>query len=262
MSQISVNLDSVPIDVIRKIVSYLDAGHIIYLSQVNRFIRCILVGDNHLWLHRLQYGLKVRINAETRQDPYRTIMKRVRTHQCVDCGIMEVSSQRPFMDSFFNKVLCSNCKQRSIYALINAGTAKITYFLNEDDLLPLHTVSLPNPHHKSASPVRLYSRHQVQKLSERKLALKGITREQRLKLQETRSRRAKVAWEKARRGRARAMLLALKVHGLVFVGGCDVASCFVKGGWRDKRERIRWTVDDIVEHFRQAHEIEIIDVTD
>jgi len=93
MSQISVNLDSVPIDVIRKIVSYLDAGHIIYLSQVNRFIRCILVGDNHLWLHRLQYGLKVRINAETRQDPYRTIMKRVRTHQCVDCGIMKVSSQ-------------------------------------------------------------------------------------------------------------------------------------------------------------------------
>lgn len=256
-SQIIVTLDTLPRDVIREIVSYLDAGYIVSLSQVNQFLRRILVGDNYLWLRRLEYGLKVPISAETRQNPFGMMIKRIRTHRCAHCGIMEVSYQRPFMNSFFNKVFCNECKTRSIYALINAGTAKRTYFLNEDDLLPLRMISVENPHYKSASPVRLYSRHQVRAISEQKLALKGITREERLRQQRVESERQKEAYKKAIESRRTKLFKALRDHSMPCLENCVLVRNFINGRWRNKTEGIRWTVDDVVEHFRVVHQTEM-----
>jgi len=240
-----------PADVIKKIVSYLDVGHIVSLSQVNQFLRELLVGWRDLWLQRLQYGLKVDITRKTRANPYKAIMDRVHTHRCSHCGIMEVYQQRPFFNSFFNVVLCSSCKDRTIYALITATTAKKNYFLNEDDLLPLRTVSLENPHYRGASPVRLYSRHRIREISQKKLALQGMTRDQRIRLKETRSKRATKAKGRAVANRSRALMREMKVHGLTAGGmdSCAVAKSFISGGWKNYRRRSRWTVDDVIEHI-------------
>ena len=54
-----VNLDGVPHEVLREIVSYLDVGHIISVAQVNCVLRNALINDIWLWSCRLQDGLKV-----------------------------------------------------------------------------------------------------------------------------------------------------------------------------------------------------------
>jgi hypothetical protein len=253
-SQISISLgdrEVMPADIIKRIVLYLDVGHIVSLSQVNQFLRGLLVGWRDLWLQRLQYGLKVDITRKTRANPYKAIMDRVHTHRCSDCGIMEVYQQRPFFHSFFNVVLCGSCKNRTIYALITATTAKRNYFLNEDDLLPLRTISLENPHYPRASPVRLYSRHRIREISQKKLAIQGMTRDQRIRLKELRSKRATIAKRRAVATRSRALMREMKAHGLMTGGidSCAVAKSFISGGWKDYRRRSRWTVEDIIEHI-------------
>jgi hypothetical protein len=51
----------------------------------------------------------------------------------------------------------------------------------------------------------------------------------------------------------------VKTHDLMFVS-CRMAYKFICGGWKDRRNGIRWTVDDVVEHFHQKHVIEIIEI--
>jgi hypothetical protein len=99
---------------------------------------------------------------------------------------MEVTFQQPFMDVFFNRLLCIECRKSSKYRVMTAFTAKRNYFLTEDDLLPLRTISAENPHHKNAASVGLYSRVSVHALSEAKLAAVGITREERKRKQRER----------------------------------------------------------------------------
>ena len=57
---------------------------------------------------------------------------------------------------------------------------------------------------------------------------------------------------KSRRCRREELLGALKTHGLMFVS-CRMAYIFIHGGWKDRRDGIRWTVDDVVEHFHRKH---------
>jgi XPA protein C-terminus len=176
--QMRVRLDTLPFDVLREITTYLDVGHLISLSQVNQVLRAFLINDDNLWLTCLQRGLKVSVTRKQKQDPFGEIVKRTRTHRCADCRRMEVSSQRPFMDPFFNRLLCTECRRSAKYRVITAATAKRNYFLTDDDLLPLWTISAENPHHKDAGHVRLYSRVSVQDVSEAKLEAIGITREE------------------------------------------------------------------------------------
>ena len=253
------NLDTVPNDVLREVVSYLDVGHIISVAQVNRVLRNALINNRWLWLSRLQDGLKLWVAVEERQDPFREIVRHVSTRRCSDCLEME-TGQRPFIDIFFKKTLCQKCKKRSKYALINAGTAKRNYFLNEKDLVPLKTMSMENPHYKSASPVRLYSREQICKVSDEKMRSQGIDRHERLQQQQDRRVRATEARARAMRHRKEELLRSLTAHGLMYYVGCRTAGSFIRGGWRNKRERIRWRVEDIVAHFQEEHEIEVIEV--
>jgi len=171
------NLDSLSHELLMEIVSYLDVGHIISVMQVNGVLRNALMNDRWLWLCRLQHGLKVGGRLQEWQHPFDEIIRHVGTWRCSDCLEMELD-QRPFIDLFFKKTLCKRCKRRPKYAPITLGTAKRNYFLNERDLLPLKTMSVENPHYKNASPVRLYSREVVQKVSGEKLRCKGIDRDE------------------------------------------------------------------------------------
>ena len=55
------------------------------------------------------------------------------------------------------------------------------------------------------------------------------------------------------------LLRSLRADGLIYVR-CAKAAGFIRGGWRNKREGIRWCVEDIVAHFQEEHEIEVIEV--
>jgi len=152
------NLDTVSHDILREIVSHLDVGHIISLTQVNCTLRNVLINENYLWFSRLRYGLNVHGISQKTLNYFHEITRHIPTRRCSDCLKMEDLSPRPFIDIFFKKTLCSNCKGHPKYALVTASTAKKNYFLNDNDLLPLRTMSVNNPHHKNASPCRLYSR--------------------------------------------------------------------------------------------------------
>jgi hypothetical protein len=63
---------------------------------------------------------------------------------------------------------------------------KKNYILNDNNLLPVRTMShVNNPHHKNASPSRLYSREQIRAISQQKLTSQGVSRENRLQRQKT-----------------------------------------------------------------------------
>jgi len=252
------NLDNVPNEVLRRVMSYLDVGHIVSVAQTNRALRSVLVNDRTLWLSRLQEGLKVQLRRQSRHEPFCEIMRHVKKRRCSDCLEMEMG-RRPFVDLLFRRVLCEKCQKGSKYALVNASTAKKNYFLNEDDLLSLKTMSMANPHHKSGSPMRLYSREQVRKASEDKLKILGVSREERLRQQDQRRLRGVEAYRRGLQGRKRELLRVLHAQGLVYLR-CRLARSFIRGGWRNKRDRIRWTIEDVVAHFHEKHEVEVIEV--
>ena len=152
------NLNTVSHNILREIVFHLDVGHIISLMQVNRTLRNVLINYNYLWLSRLRYGLNVCGISQKTLNSFHEITTHIPTRQCLDCLKIEDLSPRPFIDIFFKKTLCNNCKAHPKYALVTASTAKKNYFLNDNDLLPLRTMGVNNPHHKNTSPFRLYSR--------------------------------------------------------------------------------------------------------
>ena len=242
-------LNILSIDILREIVSYLDVGDALSLSQVDRFLRGVLINDHHLWLSRLQDGLKVRVNRERRKDPFGEVVKRVRTHRCDDCKAMEGGFSRPFMDPFFNKLLCRQCRDQQKYMIVNVGIAKSKYFLNEDDLLPLRTISVENPYRPWAPPMRLYSFEDIRKISEEKLLSIGKSREQRIGEQRRRRAAARKGHKRARAIRTKELFDVLNLHSLPSdIGLSHLADRFIKGGWRNRRERIRWTVDDVIRY--------------
>ena len=51
--------------------------------------------------------------------------------------------------------------------------------------------------------------------------------------------------------RSRVLMREMKAHGLTVgrIDSCAVAKCFISGGWKDYRQRSRWTVADIIEHI-------------
>jgi XPA protein C-terminus len=245
-SQMKARLDTLPFDVLREMVTHLDVGLIISLSQVNQALRAFLINDDNLWLSRLQRGLKVSITRKRKQDPFGEVVKRIRTHRCADCRRMEVSSQRPFMDAFFNKLLCIECRKAPKYRVITTLTAKKNYFLTDDDLLPLRTISAENPHHKDAGHIRLYSRVSVQDVSEAKLEAIGITREERKRKQRERGEKIKQSKLNAKERRRTTLSKELTAHGFSYSEDCPVADAFINGARRINLE-------EVTEHFREKH---------
>ena len=214
------NLNTVSHNILREIVFHLDVGHIISLMQVNRTLYNVLINYNHLWLSRLRYGLNVHGISQKTLNSFHEITTHIPTRRCSDCLKMEDLSPRPFIDIFFKKTLCNNCKAHPKYALVTASTAKKNYFLNDNDFLPLRTMSVNNPHHKNTSLCHLYSREQIRGISQQKLTSQCVSHKNRLQQQETRRKRVIEAHMKSRRCRRKELLGTLKTHDLMFVSCC------------------------------------------
>lgn len=64
----SVSLDGMPILVLHTIISHLDIGHVISLTQVNRQLRYSLTNDSGYWVHLLRTRLNIKLTGKRRNN--------------------------------------------------------------------------------------------------------------------------------------------------------------------------------------------------
>ena len=139
--------------------------------------------------------------------------------------------RRPFMDPFWNRPLCDECRREPKYALITALTAKKSYFLNEDDLVALRTISKENTHRENAGHIRYFSREAVRRMSVDKLGRGRKSREQRVAEQRRRRERAGEAWVRMMEGRRIKIAKVLRENGFAGSHNCLAIRGFVRNGW-------------------------------
>ena len=151
----TINFDCLPILVLRRIMSYMDIGHVVPLTQVNRRLRYMLTEDNGYWLFLLHSHLNVKLTGKNRNTAFAEFVKRFPTLQCAECHRMELP-RRPFIDPFWNRSLCEACRFDDKYRVVTSYTAKHNYFLNEDDLLSLRTFSRKNHVYPDAAHIRCF----------------------------------------------------------------------------------------------------------
>jgi hypothetical protein len=144
-----VSLDTMPVLVLHTIISHLDIGHVISLTQLNRQLRCSLINDNGYWVFLLHARLSV---GKRRNNAFFELMRQLPTVRCADCHEMQLP-RHPFIHPFWNRPLCDACRIDDKYRFVTAYTAKKNYFLDENDLLSLRTFSQKNPHYKHASHI-------------------------------------------------------------------------------------------------------------
>jgi hypothetical protein len=235
-----VNLDGMPILVLHTIVSHLDIGHVIPLTQVNRQLRYSLTNNNGYWVYLLRTRLNIKLTGERRNHAFVELMRRLRTLRCDDCHKMQLY-RRPFIHPFWNRPLCDVCQIDDKYRFVTAYTAKKNYFLDENDLLSLRTFNQKNPHYNNASHVRFFPRVDVQRRSELKLRLLQTTRVDRLKKRDLRSQQAKDRWCKRRRDN---IIQLLTANGFPHASRhyCTAVDGFV----RNRGRRLGWTAEDVV----------------
>jgi hypothetical protein len=183
------NLDNLPIVVLREIISYLDIGHVMPLTHVNQQLRDTLICDNGLWMLLLCTRLNTKLSGESKNNAFQEPLRCLPPLRCSNCLHMELCP-RPF-DPFWNRPMCDRCKFAEKYRLITAYTAKKHYFLNENDLLDLKTISKENPHSKTAGHARYFSQGSVIKKSDLKRETTKTARQEQLAKRRTRSERAK-----------------------------------------------------------------------
>jgi hypothetical protein len=140
-----------------------------------------------------------------------------------------------------------SCRWLEKFRLITAYTAKRNYFLTEDDLLPLRTISNDNPRSgKTGGHIRYFSRVSAQRRSDEILRAMATTRQARLTQQRRRSEKASQRWHRsmlARIQQVRTLLMAHRFHKTHY---CDAVDAFARTRWIDYRARIRWTIDDVL----------------
>jgi F-box domain len=117
----TINFDCLPILVLRRIMSYLDIGHIVPLTQVNRRLRYMLTEDNGYWLFLLHSRLNVKLTGKNRDTAFVEFVKRLPTLQCAECNRMELP-RRPFIDPFWNRSLCDTCRIDDKYRVVYGQT--------------------------------------------------------------------------------------------------------------------------------------------
>jgi hypothetical protein len=242
-----VNLDTLPILVLKNITSYLDVGHVLPLTQVNHSLRDALRTDNGFWL-RLISGLKVNLTRQKGEEAFNELLRRLRTYRCNNCRCME-HQRRPFFEAFWNWPLCDHCRWLDQYRLITAFTAKRNYFLTEDDLLPLRTISKDNPRYVSGGHVRYFSRVSVKRRSDAILNSMGTTRRARLIQQRDCSERARDNWIQSVERRRQVITTVLTSNGFPNAENhyCEAVDAFVRRCWIDYPARVRWTAEDVLD---------------
>ena len=156
------------------IVSFLDTGHVLSLSQVNRNIHNIFINNDHFWSSQACHRLKLTGIPRNSPDHFKVIVKATKTRCCFHCLKMEFLP-RPCIDPFFGRTLCSDCQHWPEYQLVISSTTKRNYFLNEYDLLSLRMMTMPNKKYKNRCPIRYYVRHKIQGLAWEKALIWQIT---------------------------------------------------------------------------------------
>jgi hypothetical protein len=124
--------------------------------------------------------------------------------------------------------------------------------LHKNDLLSLRTFNQKNPHYENASPVRFFSRVEVQRRSELKLQLLQTTRIDRLKKRDLRSQQAK---DKRRRDN---IIQLLTANGFPHASRhyCTAVDGFVRNMFKLDGSRVRgrrWTSEDVIQICRTRH---------
>ena len=251
-------LDGIPYEVLLHIMWYLDVGEVICLSGVNRALRDRLLEDNFFWRSWLPLVVRQGVNLNMLGKAREVLIEHVETRRCEDCFRMELP-RAPFVSRFFQKTLCDSCHRSGPYELISRKLAKRVYFLSEYDLLSLRTESIKNTWYRNGAYVRIYSLAQVRALSEKKLERLKVERVTRCEQRQRRSQRAKAGWSKARKRRGMELTMKLMAQGLTLPGSmqCSKLRKYVRGGWKDWSRRLRWSVEEIVEHVERDHFIEI-----
>jgi hypothetical protein len=253
------SLDCMPSLVFFTIASFLDTGHVLSLSQVNRNIRNMFINNDHFWSCRVRYRLKITGVPRDMRDHFKVVVKATKTRRCFHCLKMELLP-RPSVDPFFGRTLCNNCQRRPEYRLVVSSTAKRNYFLNEYDLLSLKTMTSPNRKYKNGSPIRYYIRQEVQERSRQKTLLRNTNRGEQLRQRMIRSMRAKEGHMKAREERKRKLFTALDIihdDDFIFMPGTP-GDIYIRGGWRDWHTGKRWIFEDVVRYYQRQRESNVI----
>ena len=255
MSYSHINLDSMPILVLHSVVSHLDIGHVISLTQVNRQLRSSLTNNNGYWVTLIRARLNIKLTGDRRNNAFLELVRRLPTLRCDECHEMQFP-RRPFFYSFWNRALCDACRNYDKYRIITAYTAKKNYFLDENDLLRLRTFSGKNPHHENASHVRFFSRVAVQRRSESKLRLLGTTRIDRLKKRNLRSQRAKDGWVRRVTERREYIVQLLTANGFPHASAhyCTAVHGFVRNLVNGHLpSSVRWGAEDVIRICCTSH---------
>jgi len=238
-----------PVLILHTIVSHLDIGHVISLTQVNQQLRCSLINDNGYWVFLLRTRLNVKLTGKQQNNAFFELTRRLPTLRCSDCHQMQLA-RHPFIHPFRNRPLCDACRIDDKDRFVTAYTAKKNYFLDENDLLSLRTFSQKNPHYKLASHVRFFSRVDVQRRSELKLELLQTTRKDRLKKRDLRSQQAKDRWGKQVANRRDHIIQVLTDSGFPSASKhyCTAVDGFVRNRLNGRRVRgTSWAAEDVIQ---------------
>jgi hypothetical protein len=187
-----IQLSDMPLVVLRNIISYLDLGHVISLAEVrNHRLREILTVEfNGLWAKLIRSRLHTTIPRGHEKHAFAEALRHARTERCAHCGCMEFE-RRAYFSPFWRLPLCDRCRFRNPYRLVTAYTATHNYCLDRNDLLDLRTISDENPHYRTGSYTRRFSRVDVMHAHRRKLRKRHMTELEWLALRAVRSLRAK-----------------------------------------------------------------------
>jgi hypothetical protein len=253
------SLDGMPSLVLFTIASFLDIGHVLSLSQVNKNMRNIFISNHHFWSSGVRDRLRLTGVPRDGRDYFKIVVDATKTRRCYHCLKMELLP-RPSVDPFFGRTLCNDCQRRPEYRLVVSSTAKRNYFLNDYDLLSLRTMTLPNEKYKNGSPIRYYIRQEVQERSEEKRLLRNTNRGEQLRQRMLRSVRGKEGHMKAREKRKRKLFRALDINhndDFIFIPGTP-GDIYIREGWRDWHTRKRWIFEDVVRYYQRLRVSNVI----
>src|SRR5271170_630386 len=99
-----ISINSMPILVLHMVISHLDIGHVISVTQLNRQLHYSLTNDNGYWVSLLRTRLNVKLTAKQRNDVFFELTKRLPILCCDDCHEMQLT-HRPFLHAFWNRPL-------------------------------------------------------------------------------------------------------------------------------------------------------------
>lgn len=169
---------------------------------------------------------------------------------CDNCDNCEDSDAK--YNRTLEKYLCSECSESDEFTLMCKSTAKQEYFLTEKDLKDLEYYEADNPHWKSASSMKLYTKTDVISKFRDKYDVDSDNEDDKKKeLKKRREKRStfnKDAREHGTKKRRKELVSALSKYKLKLRSDSKLCQKYINGTL-DKE----WTVDEVVERMCEMH---------